>query len=149
MKVLMWHCKKFRISNIKHSTRMNIIDNQINEIDEMDEMDEMDVIVPCITIESAEDSLFLEDLIEEIAEMSAIHQTKKIIVAPFGHLSHLCCARKKAYHILQTLVTMLKEKGFVTKLVHFGSHKDTEFLSESHPEQVRFRTYPKPVWKLS
>ena len=143
MKVLIWHCKKFRISNIKHSTRMNIIDNNINGIDEID------VIVPCITIESAEDSQFLEDLIEEIAEMSVIHQTKRVIVAPFGHLSHLCCTRKKAYHILQTLVTMLRNRGFVTKLVHFGSHKDTEFLSESHPEQVRFRTYPKPVWKLS
>lgn len=142
MKVLLWHCSKYKISNINHSTRMKLIDSNFSDFDLNN------VIVPWITIESANDINFLDELIDEIAIMKSIHQTNYVAVTPFGHLSSLHCSRKVAYEILKKLVDTLNSKEFIASMIHFGSYKDLEFMSESHPEQVKFREYPKPHYKL-
>ena len=140
MKVLMWHCAKFRLGNINHSHRIKAIDHRNNDISEQN------VIVPWITVESEKDIFFLDDVIQEIEKMSATYNTKLVVITPFGHLSNTHCNKKKAYEILQTLTQRLVDKMFAAQLAHFGSYKDVEFLSEAHPEQVKFRTYPKPVY---
>lgn len=143
MKALIWHCKRFRVGNIEHSTRMAPIDYQTECIDETN------AITVWVTVETKGDINFLEELMKDIELMCEIHGTNNIIIAPFAHLSELHCKRKNSYSILKNLAISLKDKGLVVKLVHFGSYKDMEFFSESHAEQVRFRTYPKPVWKSS
>jgi hypothetical protein len=112
-------------------------------------VDAENVIVPWITIESSEDTVFLEELAEEILIMSKTHNTNHVVILPFAHLSNVHCKRRIAYDILQKLVKVLEEKSFTVDMVHFGSYKDTEFLSESHPDQVKFRTYPKPDYASS
>ncbi len=138
MKTLIWYCRKFRISNVKKSTRMNPIDQEVEE-----NIDEKNVIVPWITVESEKDKNFFDDFLSDIKKVSDKFKTNKIILVPFAHFTSKIPKKEISFKVFNELYNFLVSKNYEVKKVHFGSYKDILLDSPANEYQVMFRSYPK------
>ncbi|HOY55841.1 MAG TPA: threonyl-tRNA synthetase editing domain-containing protein [bacterium] len=138
MKALIWYCKKFKISDVKKSTRMKPIIQDLEE-----NLDEKKVVVPWVTIESHKDENFFSDFLNDLKIVADKFKTKKIILCPFAHFASKIPSKEISFEIFCNLADYLIKNGFEVKKVHFGSYKNVLLSSPASEYQVMFRSYSK------
>ncbi len=137
MKVLLLHCKNYRIQVGQLANRPdNIHPEPVSEPAQT----EINCVVALVTVEKGDTVESTAGLIDEITKMAHDVGHNTIVILPFAHLSSSLADTETSIPILDNLKDNLSGE-FVVKRGHFGSHK--EFLLDvyGHAGNARFREF--------
>ncbi len=137
MKILLFHCKKYKSKVTGLSTRpANLkpepFKQQNNEC--------KDCILSFITVEKKDAPAIISLAAKEIEKMAIETKRTTVMITPFAHLSHELAEYAEALKILNLIKTDL-DKKFKVLIDHFGSHKELELNTYGHPGACRFREF--------
>ena len=122
MKGIIWRFKRFESEDVKKSTWPK----EIKKYQEFEKEAKkfLDVIGIWLCIEKDDKEEYLNFLVERVIKLNnQLYKLKKIVILPFVHLSNRIEEPKKSKEIFEKLVERLKEKGFETYRISFGTHK--------------------------
>jgi hypothetical protein len=143
MRLLAWHCKELRYSDISPSDRPAGIRSVVGP----------KIAATFSNVLAVFTCIEQPDTKKEISAgangVSSILQTLggrlQVVVVPFAHLSSNLATPPHAVELLEHFVSALEELGIETSRTSFGYHKDFElyFRGYGHPASVCYRAYPE------
>ncbi len=140
MRSILFHCKKFNASLTGLSTRgVEVAPEETNK----NEHDHPECIVVFITVEENDVSeKIIPRMTKEIEKFCTETNEKRIILAPFAHLSSHLAPFKIGIAFFDDLENTLKQSGnYDVHRVHFGSDKELLIHLFGHPGNARYREF--------
>ncbi len=102
----------------------------------------IDVAVFFCTIESGDEVLNLDAVVNDITQIANDWVLKNILITPFAHLSNDLASMDVSRKILIEMTTRLDHaKQFTVTREHFGSDKSLSIHVSGHKANVRFREF--------
>jgi threonyl-tRNA synthetase len=138
MKVLMFHCKEYKIE-------ITGLSNRPKDISPEDIKDRFQKVENClvimITVEKGDDiKKTSENISREIINFSKETGHKNIVLLPFAHLSNNLADSKLTINFFDALTNLLKDKLNIVR-THFGSDKALLLDILGHKGNARFREF--------
>lgn len=138
MRALILHTDQFKSKTIEKSTRPKGIESDL-EGESDREMKNGITIFFCV--EKNDNSTKLDNLYNEVVTAANDFKTKKIMIAPFAHLSNQTAEPKLAKRLYDELVRKFSGTGFNIETSQFGYHKSLSLEIKGHPGSFRYREF--------
>ena len=92
-------------------------------------------------VEKGDDEIKVENLFTEIIRATTDFSTKKIMIAPFVHLSNNIASPSVAKELYEALVGKFQGLDYTLETSHFGYHKSLLLRVKGHPGSFRYREF--------
>ena len=137
MKGMFLKCNRFYFRDTERSTRPAGIGGIEIQLDKK-KFAKCIVILACIEKGDAEKDI--EECAKRFVDLDELkfYRGKKIIVAPFVHLSNKIGNPENAKRLCEHLRDILEEEGYNVGYVTFGTHKDAIFDSKGEPASISY-----------
>lgn len=140
MRGLIIRCNKYSFKDIAKSTRpLGIEKIEINFAGTTLE----EIILVLVCIEKNDKEEYIELAAQRIKQLNnKYYNLKKIVIAPFAHLSRTIEEPEKASNLCKLLSSKLKELGFEVYDVTFGTHKSSIIDFPGEPYTISYFEFP-------
>jgi len=140
MKGLIFRCNRFEFKDTEKSTKPK----GIGKLDVKFSRGKFkDVILILLCVEKDDREEYIGKAAKRIEELDEdFYKLRKVVVAPFVHLSRDIESPKRALDICRKLSKRLREHGFDVDEVTFGTHKSSIIDFRGHPAAVSYFEFP-------
>ncbi|MCF7887906.1 MAG: threonyl-tRNA synthetase editing domain-containing protein [Candidatus Omnitrophica bacterium] len=138
MKALFFICDQYQAFNIKRSYHVKscLKSSFKGRLEKME-----GCIGVFITVEKEDKTSDKKRLLKDIYKFSKEHKLKKVLVAPFSHLSSQLASSKKAIYFISGIESDLINEGFNVERSSFGYHKNLLLSVSGTNNNIMWRSY--------